>query len=200
MVVRDLLDRDAALGNFGRSLFQEGAEVALGGGNRLDGQEPAVDAEAGGGGHGVDLAALAAGEDAAEVERGNHDLALGRAEFLFGEDFLVPVEREHEGGHLFERVDAAVGDRAVCGQAVHADIEPHDAVVAAADGVALAALADDGVVGAEFSVAGDPTSTESAVGLLVGGERDLDVKVGLAAGGPQRLQGEDDAGDGALHV
>ncbi len=200
VVVGNLLDGDPARRDLFRRGLEPGAEFALGIAHALDRQHAAVDGEAGGGGHGVDLAPLAGGEDAAEVDGRVHAAPVGRTEGAPREQLLVAVEREHERGHLLEGVDAGLGRGAVGGAAVDADIEPHDAVVAAAHAVALAALAHHGVVGAQFAVAGDPARAQRAVGLLVGGERHLDVEVGLHARGAQGLQGEDDAGDGALHV
>ena len=55
------------------------------------------------------------------------------------------------------------------------DVEPHDAIVAAADGVAFPALAHHGVIGTQLAVVHHPAGAEHAVGFLVGGERDLDV-------------------------
>ena len=45
-----------------------------------------------------------------------------------------------------------------------------------------------------------PAGAERAVSLLIRGERDLDVEIGPDPRGAERLEREDDAGDGALHV
>ena len=196
----DFLDGDAALRNFRGGLLEEGAEFALGGGEVLGREHAAVDGEAGERGHGVDLAALAGGEDTAEVERRMQPAAIGRAKSLAGEDFLVAAEGEHEGGHFLEGVDAFLRHGAMGGFAVHDDVEPNDAVVAAADGGAFAAFADDGVISAQLAMVDDPIGAEEAVGFFVGDEGDLDIAARSGASGAEGRERVDDAGDGALHV
>ena len=80
MVFRHLLDRDAAPRDAAGGCGEKRAQLALGAGDGLGGDYAAVDAEAGLGRHGVDLAARAGGKDAADVDRGMHHPAVRRAE------------------------------------------------------------------------------------------------------------------------
>ena len=199
-ILGDFGDGDLALRDLTRGGGEEGAEVAFGGGLVFDGEDAAVDGEAREGGHGVDLAAGAGGELAAEVEGGAHGFALGGDEAALGEAAGIVAEGEDERGHFFEGVDAALGQGAVGGAAVDGDFEPERAVVAAADLVEFAALHDDGVVGFDRRVFDEPAGAEDGIGFLVGGERDLDVEARGGAGGAEGLEGEEEARDGALHV
>src|SRR5262249_25768829 len=137
IVFRNLVHRDPALWDLARGAGEKRAQLALRRGVVFDRKDAAIDREARVRGHGVDLGALAATEDAAEVHGRAMDFALGRAPFALRERALVVVEGTDERGHFFERVDALVRERSVRGLAVHDDFEPDTAVVAAADHAAL---------------------------------------------------------------
>jgi len=200
VVLGNLGHGDVAIGDLARGRGERGAELPLGGGDGLDCEHAAVNGEFCERRHGVNLPALAGAEDAADVEGGPHREALGGDKAAAREAALVDLESEDEGGHLLEGVDALLGHGAVGGLAVHGDLEPDDAVVAAADGVGLAAFHDDGVVGTDGGAFHEPAGPEDGVGLLVGGERHLDVHPRRRARGAQGLQRKEEARHGALHV
>ena len=86
------------------------------------------------------------------------------------------------------------------GLTMHRHFEPDHAVVAAADLVELPALHNDGVVGFDGGVFHQPTGPEERVGFFIRGERHLDVHLWDGLGRRQGLDGEQETGDGALHV
>ena len=168
--------RDAALQDR-RAAAARKPQVALGAGVILPGQDAAIDGERGVRRHRVDLGAFAAGEDSADIGGRVHDDAIRRDEFRAGEPALVTFEGEREGGHLLESVDARLGLGAVGGPAMHRHFEPDDAIMAAADMRPFAAFHHDGMVGPEAARAPhEPARAEQQVGLLVGGEGNLEVQ------------------------
>ena len=86
------------------------------------------------------------------------------------------------------------------GLAVDGGLEPEDAVVADADIASRATFADDDVIGVDVLVADDVACAEIAAGLLIGGQGEFDVEVRLDLQVAEGLEGEEDGGDGALHV
>ncbi len=93
-----------------------------------------------------------------------------------------------------------LGTAAVRRAAVHRHLQPHHAVVAATDPVALATFHHHRVIRPYVRVPHQPAGAEFRVGLLVGGERHFDIHQRPHARGFERAQRQQQRRVRALHV